>query len=116
MKIHITPRHLRLTESVESQAVAKLETLEHINDRIVSAHVTLASCDVSDPAQRYTASARLAVAGPDLFAEESAADIGAALDAVTSKLARQLRKRKTALGDKRRSVAQRATELSRREE
>ena len=116
MKIHITPRHLRLTEAVESQAITKLETLSHINRRIESAHLTLATSDSVDPDQRYTASARLAVAGPDLFAEESAADIGSALDAITSKLARQLRKRKTALSDKRRSAAQRATEQLRREE
>jgi ribosome-associated translation inhibitor RaiA len=110
MKIHITPRHLRLTDAVESQTVSKFETLTHINDRIVSAHVTLANDDTVDPAMRFTASARLAVAGPDLFAEESAADLSSAVDAVTS-----LRKRKTAIGDKRRSAAQRASEQSRRE-
>ena len=115
MKIHITPRHLRLTEAVESQTIAKLETLSHINGRIESAHVVVESADAVDPAKRFIASARLAVAGPDLFAEESAADLPSALDAMTSKLARQLRKRKTALGDKRRSNAQRATEQSRSE-
>src|SRR5690349_14069935 len=115
MKIHITPRHLRLTKAVESLTITKLETLAHINDRIVSAHVIFSSSDAVDPTKRFTASARLAVAGPDLFAEESAIDLNSAMDAVTSKLARQLRKRKTAMGDKRRSRVQRASELSRKE-
>jgi putative sigma-54 modulation protein len=62
--------------------------------------------DAADPAARFTVSAHLAVSGPDLHAEESAADLYAALNAVKDKLARQLRKRKTRLTDKRRSTAQ----------
>ena len=50
------------------------------------------------------------ISGPDIHAEDHDADLYAALDKVTDKLARQLRKRKTRLSDKRRSTAQRGAE------
>jgi putative sigma-54 modulation protein len=49
----------------------------------------------------------LAVPGPDIHAEESDADLYAAIDLVMDKLARQLRKRKTRLNDKRRTATAR---------
>lgn len=69
--------------------------------------------DTADPAARFTVSAHLAVAGPDLHAQESSENLYSALDAVKLKLARQLRKRKTRLTDKRRSTAQRENEQAR---
>ncbi len=113
MKIHLTPRHLKLTPAIEQRMVAELNSLEEINSRIVSAHAVLSRDDTADPAARFTVSAHLAVAGPDLHAQESATDLYSALDAVKAKLARQLRKRKTRLTDKRRSTAQRGSEQAR---
>jgi putative sigma-54 modulation protein len=110
MKVHLTPRHLKLTPAIESHAVAELSSLSLLDDRIVSAHAALSCNDTANPATRFTVSAHLAVAGPDLHAEESASDLYAALDAVKNKLARQLRKRKTRLTDKRRSTAPRVKE------
>jgi putative sigma-54 modulation protein len=110
MKIHITPRHLRLTESIESHIVSRLETLSDLASDIVSAHVILASDDTADPAQRFHVSTRLAIAGPDIHADEHNGDLYAAVEAVAGKLARQLRKRKTRLTDKQRSRTQRFAE------
>jgi putative sigma-54 modulation protein len=110
MKIHLTPRHLKLTSAIETHAVNELNALGEIDQRIISAHAVLSRDDTVDPALRFTVSAHLAVAGPDLHAEESSADLYAAFDAVKSKLARQLRKRKTRLTDKRRSDIQRESE------
>lgn len=115
MKIHISPRHLRLTESIELYVVSRLEPLAELTPGIVSAHVILATDDAADPAKRFHVSARLAVAGPDIHAEDYAGDLYAAADAVASKLARQLRKRKTRLNDKQRSRAQRSAESGRRD-
>jgi putative sigma-54 modulation protein len=115
MKIHLTPRHLRLTDAIEKQTVQKLAALTDINNRVVAAHVTIGQDPAANPESRFTVSARLSVAGPDLHAEVHSANLYAALDAVASKLARQLRKRKTRLTDHRRSRAQRAAELDRRE-
>ncbi len=110
MNIHLTPRHLKLTASIESRAVQDLTSLTHIEERIISAHAVLACDPTADPAKRFTVIAHLAVAGPDLHAEDTASDLYAALDGVKSKLARQLRKRKTRRTDHRRSRAQRAVE------
>jgi putative sigma-54 modulation protein len=115
MKIHISPRHLRLTESIELYVVSRLEPLAELTAGIVSAHVILASEDTADPANKFHVSTRLAVAGPDIHAEEFGADLYAAVDSMISKLARQLRKRKTRLNDKQRSRVQRAAESGRRE-
>jgi putative sigma-54 modulation protein len=108
MKIHLTPRHLRLSPALEQQTVEKLGALEELNTRLLTAHVVLSHDDTADPANRFTARARLEVAGPDLHAEEHASDLYAAIDGVADKLARQLRKRKTKLTDYRRTRRQRA--------
>ncbi len=115
MKIHISPRHLKLTESIEQFVVTKFEPLEELTREIVSAHVILASDDAADPEKRFHVSARLAVAGPDIHAEDFGSDVYASVDALVSKLSRQLRKRKTKLKDKLRSRAQRTAESTRRE-
>jgi len=114
MKIHLTPHHLRLTEAIEQQTVAKLSSLDEINDHVIAAYVVLAQDQTGDPDARFSVSARLAVGGPDLHAEERGNDLYAAIDAVTAKLARQLRKRKTKLTDRRRVKLQRALESEKR--
>jgi putative sigma-54 modulation protein len=114
MKIHISPRHIKLTDSIELFVVSKFEPLEELSREIVSAHVILASDDTADPEQRFHTSARLAVAGPDIHADDYGSDLYSSVDALVSKLARQLRKRKTRLMDKQRSRAQRTAESARR--
>jgi putative sigma-54 modulation protein len=115
MKIHISPRHLRITESIELYVVSKLEPLAELASEIVSAHVIIAVDDTVDPAKRFHVSARLAVSGPDIHAEDFGADVYSSVDSMASKLARQLRKRKTRLNDKQRSLAQRSAESARRD-
>ncbi|MDB6108787.1 MAG: Sigma 54 modulation protein/ribosomal protein, partial [Pedosphaera sp.] len=44
---------------------------------------------------QFTCSMRLAVPGPDLFAEDSEADLYAAIDLVTKKIEQQIRKRQS---------------------
>ena len=109
MQIHLSPRNVRLTAAIHSYAAEKIESLEELGD-IIAAHVVLVSDDAAKPKDRFSVKAHLAVAGPDIHAEEKDADLYAALDKVVSKLARQLRKRKTALVDKRRQAQQRTTD------
>ena len=104
MQIHLSPRHLRLTAGIHQHAAAKISHLEEIADDIVAAHIVLIHDETAKPDDRHTVKVHLAVPGPDIHAEESHADLYAALDLVTDKLARQLRKRKTRLTDKRRST------------
>ncbi len=110
MQIHITPRHLSLTSAIHQAAASQMSLVENLGTEILGAHVVLLHDEAAKPSDRYTVKVHLAVRGPDIHAEHNAEDLYIALEKVVDKLARQLRKRKTALKDKRRSVAQRATE------
>lgn len=113
MQLHLSPRHLRLTAAIHEYAAKKILAIEGIAD-IIAAHVVLISDEAAKPKDRFCVKVHLAVAGPDIHAEDRNSDLYAALDGVSSKLSRQLRKRHTALIDKRRQVKQREREKARR--
>jgi putative sigma-54 modulation protein len=83
-----------------------VEHLEELAGEIVAAHIVLIYDEAAKPEDRHTIKVHIAVPGPDIHAEETAEDLYAAIDMVVDKLARQLRKRKTRLKDKRRSKTQ----------
>ncbi len=114
MHIHLSPRHLALTASLHQAAASQLGTLEDLGTDIIAAHVVLVHTDAAAPKDRYEVRVHLAVAGPDIFADDSASDLYVALERVTDKLARQLRKRKTARTDKGRTKTQKAVEAHRK--
>lgn len=107
MQIHLSPRHLKLTAAIHQHAAGLIVQMEDLAD-IIAAHVVLVHDAVSKPADRFCVKVHLALSGADVFAEASAETIHVALDSVSGKLSRQLRKRKTATIDKTRSKAQRA--------
>src|SRR5205809_5771853 len=106
MQIHLSPRHLRLTPALHRHCAEKIEHLEELAGEILAAHIVLIHDEAAKPADRFGVKVHLAVPGPDIYAEEWAEDLYAAIDLVVSKLARQLRKRKTRIKDKRRSKTQ----------
>jgi putative sigma-54 modulation protein len=112
MQIHLSPRHLRLSAALHQHCAAVIAELEELAD-IIAAHVVLVHDDTIDPEERFCAKVHLAISGSDVFAEECASDMHVAIDRVGSKLARQLRKRKTSLVDKRRRKVQRAARARR---
>ena len=114
MQIHLSPRNLRLTAAIHQHAAAKIQHLEDIADDIIAAHVVLVDDASVNPKKQFTVKAHLAVLGPDVYAEESGDDLYLALDKVADRLARQLRKRRTAFVDKRREKARRAKEQRKR--
>ena len=109
MQIHLSPRHLALSAAIHAHAAAVVGQLEDYAE-ILAAHLVLVHNDTEKPADRFTVKAHLALRGKDLHADVSAEDIYLALDRAADKLARQLRKRKTKMTDKRRSTLQRARE------
>lgn len=110
MQIHLSPRHLTLTASIHGYVAGKIEHLEELSSEILAAHVVLFRDERKDPKKAYTVKVHIAVPGPDIHAEDSEADLYAAVDKVLDKVAQQLRKRKTKLKDKARHTIQRATE------
>lgn len=113
MLIHLTPRHLRLTASIHSHAAGVVAALEDYAE-IIAAHLVLIHDEAAKPEHRFGVKAHLAVPGKDVHADVTAETLHAALDIVGDKLARQLRKRKTQLTDKRRSKVARAKEKLKR--
>ena len=109
MQLHLTPRHLQLTAAINQAVANQLVQLEHFGIDIIAAHVVLVS-SAAPGAAKYSVKVHLALPGPDIYAEDSESDLYAALELVTAKLARQLRKRKTAMKDKRRTTTQRTAE------
>ena len=108
MQLHLSPRHVRLTAAIHRHVAEKIGHLEDLASEIVAAHVVLMHDAAARPSDGFTVKVHLAIPGPDIHAEESAAELYAALDVVVDKLARQLRKRKTKRTDKVRSKVQKA--------
>jgi putative sigma-54 modulation protein len=113
MQLHLSPRNLRLSASIHAHAAGVISPLEDYTE-ILAAHLVLLHDDAAKPPDRFTVKAHLAIRGPDVHAESKAETLHAALDLAADKLARQLRKRKTKLTDKRRSKVQKQREQARR--
>lgn len=114
MQIHISPRNLRLTAAIHQYTAEKIESVENLGE-ILAAHVVLISDEATKPKERFRVKVHLAVPGPDIHADVADADLYAALDKASSVLARQLRKRKTALVDKKRKTTQQTKEKVRKQ-
>jgi len=114
MQIHLSPRNLRLTAAIHQHAAAKILHLEDLADDIIAAHVVIMNDEAAKADKQFTVKAHLALPGPDVYAEKSGEDLYLVLDEVADRLARQLRKRRTALVDKRREKSRRAKEQRQR--
>lgn len=76
--------------------------LEDIATEILAAHVVLLHDEQTDSGGIFCVKVHLAIRGPDIHASDEDGDLYAAIDRSSDKLARQLRKRRTRLVDKRR--------------
>jgi putative sigma-54 modulation protein len=112
MHIHLSPRHLVLTGAIHSFVAEKLSHLETITDEILAAHVVLLHDE--SKTKKYAVKVHLGLPGPDIHAEDAEADLYAAIDKVTDKLARQLRKRKTRIKSAKKHRSQLASEAKKR--
>lgn len=92
MKLIIIPHSVTLTKAIEDHIVAKLEKLDHMDQRIVDARVTLEHDHTRIPEKQFSCSLRIGVRGPDLFAEDRESDLYAAIDIVVKKIGQQIRK------------------------
>jgi putative sigma-54 modulation protein len=93
MKLILSTHNVTLTKAIEEHVLAKINKLDHFDQRAVDARVTLEHDHTRAPEKQFTCSVRLAVRGPDLFAEDRESDLYAAIDLVMKKIAQQIRKR-----------------------
>ncbi|ALJ56306.1 Light-repressed protein A [Candidatus Xiphinematobacter sp. Idaho Grape] len=112
MHIHLSPRHLVLTAAIHSYVANKISHLEEMTEQILAAHVVLLHDETRT--KKYVIKVHLAIPGPDIYAEDAEDDLYAAIDKVSTKLARLLRKRKTKIQERKKHISQLAKESSKR--
>ena len=89
MQIDITGHHIDITDSMRDYVNQKMERVERHFDIVSNAHVVLTVEKL-----RQKAEASLMVKGSKVFAEAVDEDMYAAIDSLTDKLDRQVRKHK----------------------
>lgn len=98
MQINITGHQIDVTPAMRDYVNSKFERLSRFFDNVMNAHVVLEVQKLS-----HKAEATIHVAGGDLFADATAEDMYAAIDALVDKLDRQVKKHKDKLNDHHRS-------------
>lgn len=93
MKLILIPHNVTLTKAIEDHVVARLDKLDHLDQRVLAARVTLEHDHTRVPERQFACSMRLGVRGPDLYARDVENDLYAAIDLVTKKIEQQIRKR-----------------------
>ena len=93
MNLILSTHNVTLTKAIEDHIVSRIVKLEHLDRRAIDARVTLEHDNSKAPERQFSCSIRLAVPGPDLFAEDVESDLYAAIDLVAKKIEQQIRKR-----------------------
>ena len=98
MQIDLTGHHVDITTPLRDYVNSKMERLERHFDHVNDIHVIL-----SVEKLRHKAEATMRISGGSLFADATEEDMYAAIDALTDKLDRQVKKHKEKLTDHPRS-------------
>ena len=106
MQVNLTGHHVDLTSSMRDYVNSKMERLERHFDIVQDIHVVL-----SVEKLRHKAEATLHVNGGSVFADSVEEDMYAAIDALTDKLDRQVKKHKEKMTDHHRSEGSIARDL-----
>jgi putative sigma-54 modulation protein len=93
MNLILSTHNVTLTKAIEDHIVTRIHKLEHFDRFAIDARVTLEHDKTKAPERQFSCSIRLAVPGPDLFAEDVESDLYAAIDLVSKKIEQQIRKR-----------------------
>jgi len=93
MKLILIPHNVTLTKAIEDHVIARIDKLDHMEQRILAARVTLDHDHTKVPEGQFSCSMRLNVRGPDLYAVDTENDLYAAIDLATKKIEQQIRKR-----------------------
>lgn len=92
MQLSISGHHVEVTDSLRKYVETKFEKLERHFDHVTDVHVVL---NVEKMVQK--AEATVQISGAKLFAEDHQEDMYAAIDNLTDKLDRQIKKHKEKL-------------------
>lgn len=104
MNLNITGHQIDVTDGLRQHVNAKFDKLERHFDHLIDVHVILKVENLD-----HIAEASINTRGRTLFADARAADMYAAIDALTDKLDRQVLKHKEKLTDHHRGQAARSS-------
>ena len=108
MNLILSTHNVTLTKAIEDHIISRIDKLEHLDRFAINARVTLEHDQTKAAERQFACSMRLAVPGPDLFAEDVEADLYAAIDLVAKKLEQQIRKRRNKYKARKHKVAARS--------
>jgi putative sigma-54 modulation protein len=94
MKLILSTHNVTLTKAIEDHVLDKIDKLDHLDRWAIDARVTLEHDHTRAAEKQFSCSIRLAVRGPDLFAEDHENDLYTAIDKVVKKMEQQIRKRR----------------------
>lgn len=103
MNLNISGHHMDLTDALRNYVNTKLQRVERHFDHVIDAEIVLEVEKL-----RHKAEATLKLSGTKLHAEAVEADMYAAIDVMTDRLDRQIRKFKEKLTDHHNREGQRA--------
>ena len=93
MNLILSTHNVTLTKAIEEHIISRINKLDHLGPRAIDARVILEHDKTKAPERQFSCSLRLAVPGPDLFAEDVESDLYTAIDLVAKKIEQQIRKR-----------------------
>lgn len=94
MNLTISGHHVEVTPALREYVTSKLERVIRHFDQVVEINVVLTVDNSKEKDRRQKVSCTLRVKGPDIFVENSDADLYAAIDLMVDKLDRQVAKYK----------------------
>jgi putative sigma-54 modulation protein len=107
MKFILSTHNVTLTKAIEDHILARINQLEHLDRFAIDARVILEHDTTKATDKQFKCSMRLAMPGPDLYAEDWQTDLYAAIDIVAKKIEQQIRKRHNKYKARRHSEASR---------
>ena len=93
MKFILSTHNVTLTKAIEDHILSRIEQLEHLDRFAIDARVILEHNTSKATDRKFKCSMRLAMPGPDLYAEHFETDLYTAIDLVAKKIEQQIRKR-----------------------
>ena len=100
MQINVSGQHLEVTDSLRDYVTSKFAKLERHFDKVTNIHAVL-----SVEKLRQKAEATVHINGADLFADAENENMYAAIDSLTDKLDRQIKKHKEKRSDHHRGTS-----------
>ena len=106
MQLSVTGHHVEVTPALRGYVEKKLERIARHFEQVIDVH-----CVLTVEKLRQKAEATLHVSGGSIHADATDGDMYAAIDALTDKLDRRVKKHKEKRGDHHASEAQKTAQL-----